>query len=212
MNPFSYLSKTFPNFALATYGSTLEEALQDCDSVLDVGCGNNSPLRLISAKKASVGVDGYKPAIQASKKAKIHAKYEVLDIRDIVKKFGKKKFDAVIALDVIEHLEKKESIKLLKAMEAVAIKKVILLTPNGFFEQFDSVNGLQEHLCGWTTEELSKKGYKVSGMYGWKRLRGKTANLLGPKIITGVFSELTHYLYTKRNPKSSFSLFAVKEV
>src|SRR5216683_8144954 len=99
MNAFYYLPKTFPNFAMASYASMLESSLQDCDSVLDVGCGNASPLRFIAKKMFRVGVDGYKPAIQISKKSKIHDKYEQLDIRKLLKKFGKKKFDAVIALD-----------------------------------------------------------------------------------------------------------------
>ena len=213
MNALYHFPKTFPNLALATYASMLDTSLQDCASVLDVGCGSNSPLRLVAKKMSSVGVDGHKPSIQTSKKSKIHDKYEVLDIREIVKKFGKKNFDAVIALDVIEHLKKQDGIKLLKDMEAIATKKVIVLTPNGFLEQYDSVNDLQEHLSGWTVKEFSSHGYKVSGMYGWKPLRGNNANLqFKPKIISGAISELTHYLYSRRNPESSFSLFAVKSL
>ncbi|HXT84034.1 MAG TPA: methyltransferase domain-containing protein [Verrucomicrobiae bacterium] len=211
MKSLFYLPKTFPNFALATYAASLDSSLKNCTSILDIGCGSNSPLKFISKKQIRVGVDGYKPAIDISRKSNIHDEYEILDIRNLLKKFKKNQFDAVIALDVIEHLKKKEGEKLLKDMEEIAAKKVIILTPNGFVKQYDPINKLQEHLSGWTMNDFINRGYKVSGMYGWKPLRGAYANLkFKPKLISGAISEFTHYVYTSRNPVSSFSLFAVK--
>jgi 2-polyprenyl-3-methyl-5-hydroxy-6-metoxy-1,4-benzoquinol methylase len=212
MNIISLFIKTFPNFALATYATKLEAELLDCNSILDVGCGDNSPIRLITRKKYSVGIDGDKKAIQKSKENNIHDEYVKMDIRLIKKIFKKKNFDAVVALDVIEHLEKNEGVELLKDMESLAMKKVVLLTPNGFISQIDHKNRLQKHLSGWNVQDLLSKGYKPSGMYGWKSFRGEHADLKTPKIFFGIISEFTHYLYTNTHPEYSFSLFAVKNL
>ena len=145
--------------------------------VLDLGCGDNSPLGFIERKRYLVGVDGFKKSILKSKKLNIHDKYLHKNILDVKKDFKKKSFDAVIALDVIEHLEKKDGYKLLKLMEHLASKKVILLTPNGFVNQTGEGNGLQEHLSGWSVSDFKKLGFKVLGRYGIKGLRGEKAEL-----------------------------------
>jgi hypothetical protein len=208
-----YLIKTFPNIPLATYISTLDKALEDCTTVLDVGCGDNSPFRFISKGKISMGVDGFAPAIKKSKKLKIHTTYKKFDIRLLNKYIKPKKFDAAIALDVIEHLKKSEGEKMLKNMEKIARKKVIIFTPNGFIPQYDKDNKLQTHLSGWSVNDFKKRGYTVFGMSGWKPLRGDFGALkYKPAIVSGVFSELSHYIFTRSHPDYSFALFAVKDV
>jgi SAM-dependent methyltransferase len=210
MNFISLLMQTFPNFALATYAVKLENTLKDCNSVLDIGCGDSSPLRFIKRKKYSVGVDGDEKAIQKSRAHNIHDEYVLTDIRLVKKVFKKKTFDAVIALDVIEHLNKYDGQVLLKDLELLATKKIIVFTPNGYISQVDEENRLQRHLSGWNVHDFSAEGYKISGMYGWKSFRGEHADLKRPKIFFGIISEITHYLYTSTHPENSFSLFAVK--
>jgi len=204
--------QTFPNLVLATFVLRLEKLLSDSDSVLDIGCGSNSPLRLIDKDLYMVGTDAHKPSIAESKKKKIHQKYLVMDVLDIDKKFKAKSFDVVIANDLIEHLKKKDGFKLLAKMEKIARRKVIVLTPNGFIEQFDEDNIHQEHLSGWYIRDFKKLGYVVEGMYGLRTLRGEEAELkFRPKIFWGVVSLLSHLFYTRYAPKNSFSLLCIKE-
>ncbi|MEK7504479.1 MAG: class I SAM-dependent methyltransferase [Patescibacteria group bacterium] len=212
--------KTFPRFVLATFILEIEKHLKDCKTILDVGCGNNSPIGLLEEKYNTIGVDAYKPSIEESKKQKIHNAYILGDIKKLNSLVKKKSFDAVVALDVIEHLEKNDGYKLLDNMERTARKKVILVTPNGFIPQYNKDNKLQAHLSGWTVEDFTNRGYQVEGIYGTKFcniLRTNEAELRWkPKffwaLIWGVLAETTHYLYTKKNPEYSIGLLAVKRI
>lgn len=213
MEIINKIKKTFPNLALFTLSLELEQILKDCNEILDLGCGSNSPLSFLSKKKNLVGVDGHKKSISESKKRKIHDKYYLMNILDIGSKFKRKSFDAVVALDLIEHLTKRDGIKLLKMMEKIARKKVVVLTPNGFIDQTGSDNSLQEHLSGWNTKDFKKRGYEVVGRYGLKQLRGEKASLLfRPKLFWGIVSELSHLLYTRGNPEKAFSILCSKEI
>lgn len=217
---FRLFKKTFPRFVLSTFIIEIEKHLEGCETILDVGCGDNSPIGLLEEKYTTVGMDAYKPSIEASKKRKIHDSYIVGDIRMLNSLVKKKSYDAVVALDVIEHLNKDDGYKLLDSMERIARKKVILVTPNGFIPQYNKDNKLQAHLSGWTVEDFTKRGYYVEGIYGTKFcnvLRTEKAELRWkPKLfwalIWGILVEITHHLYTKNNPKYSIGLLAVKNM
>ena len=194
------------------YFKVLENFLSDCESVLDVGCGDNSPLARVRKTFYSEGVDIFEKSIKASKKKRIHDKYTISDIRRIDKLFKNKNFDAVIALDVIEHLRKKESLSLIKKMEKIAKKKVIILTPNGFYHQdaYDD-NPHQVHLASWKPNDLKGLGYKVYGLRGLKYLRGEYATIkYKPWFLWGLvafLSEAPLYFF----PNLSYHILAVKK-
>lgn len=195
------------------YFKTLEKNLKDCSSVLDVACGSNSPLSRVNKKFISHGVDVHKPSILKSKTKKIHDKYTVGNIQKLDKYFKPKSYDAVIALDVIEHFPKKDAYKLIRDMEKIAKKKVILLTPNGFYPQdgYDS-NPYQVHKSGWNAKELEKKGYKLSGLRGLKFIRGDYATIkFKPWIIWGIISFISEPLLSF-SANLSYDLFAVKKI
>ena len=89
MNIIKNIKKTFPNLALFTLSLELENLLSDCDSVLDLGCGDNSPIGFIKRKGYLVGVDGFKKSILKSKKLNIHDKYlhkNILNVKKILRK------------------------------------------------------------------------------------------------------------------------------
>lgn len=186
--------------------------LLDCKSVLDVGCGDNSPLRRVKKTFYSEGIDIYLPSIIKSKKNKIHDKYIVGSIENLDKYYKEKSFDAVIAMDVIEHFEKNDALKLLKKMEKVARKKVIILTPNGFLDQGHyGDNSHQDHKSGWLVKDLRYLGYKVYGLRSFKFLRGAFASIrFKPWLFWGFLAFITEpILYYF--PKFSFHIFAIKK-
>ena len=213
MNIIKNIKKTFPNLALFTLSLELHNLLKDCNSILDLGCGDNSPIGFIERKRYLVGVDGFKKSILKSKKLNIHDKYIHANILDVKKDFKKNSFEAVVALDVIEHLNKKDGFKLIKIMEHITSKKIILLTPNGFVSQTGEGNGLQEHLSGWCASDFKKLGFKVLGRYGLKNLRGEKAELkYRPKVLWGLISEILNILYTRKNPRKAYSLLVTKNI
>ncbi len=188
----------------------LQAALKDCKSVLDVGCGSNSPIKYLSKKFHASGIDAYKPNLEESEKQGIHDEYHQMNILDIDKKFKENSFDCVIALDVIEHLTKKDGWKLLDSMEKAAKKKTIVFTPNGYLPQAADDNPWQEHKSGWTVNEMRKRGYHIIGINGWKPLRGECARIrFWPRKIWNIISHITQ-LYTRNKPELAFQILCIK--
>lgn len=207
------ITKIVDEFKDIFYYKTLERHLKGCSTVLDVGCGSDSPLARIKKFFLSHGIDAHKPSILKSKDKKIHDNYTVGNIGSLRSHFRRKSFDAVIALDVIEHFPKEDSYKLIEEMEKIAKKKVILLTPNGFYSQdgYDS-NPYQIHKSGWSSKDLQRLGYKVYGLRGIKYLRGDYATIKHkPWALWGLISFISEPLLYL-NPSLSYDLFAVKNI
>lgn len=208
-----YMNSFISKYRDIYYYWTLSNQLRGCTTVLDVGCGNNSPLVYVKKKFKSVGIDIYKPAINESKKNKIHDSYVNGDISRLDKYFKPKSFDAVMALDVVEHLSKDKSMKMISQMEKIAIKKVIILTPNGFYHQ-DTFEGnpYQVHKSGWIVNDFLKMGYTVRGLRGLKYLRMELARIrYKPWIFWAPISYITEPLFSLF-PRLSYHLFAMKNL
>lgn len=149
----------------------LLNTLKDCDSILDLGCGDLSALKYSSAK-IKVGVDINSPSLNAAKKNKTHTKYILADIGKV--KFKEKSFDAVILIGVLEHLPKKDGKIILNKMHKWARKKIIVSYPNGWTPQDASSKNLyQKHVSKWSVEDLIPLGYQVRGITGAKALYKK---------------------------------------
>lgn len=201
---------------------SIQRELDECDSVLDLGCGPDSPIRYCDVEY-SLGVDAFKPYIRESKKKKTHNDYLLADITKA--KFKPRSFDAVLLIDVLEHLEKEQGKKLLQKAEKWAKKKLVISAPNDFLPQASiDDNPFQAHRSGWAVEEMEKLGYKAHGMAGWKVLRGGSTLKEGyqegdifatirfrPKIFWLVISTLTQAV-TYYFPKLAFSVFYVKNL
>ncbi len=136
----------------------------ELDSVLDVACGLSFKSKFIPAK-IRVGVDIFEKYFDH---IETDVPYVVIkhDVRRLSEIFLPKSFDLVIALDIIEHLEKEESLAMIRECEKIARKAVILETPKGYVPQNLDIQGhggheFQTHRCGWEKEELESLGYKV---------------------------------------------------
>lgn len=195
------------------YYRKLQEELSEMKTVLDVGCGDSSPLRKVRKTFFSMGVDVHRDSITKSRKLKIHDAYKICDVLTIDKLFEPKSFDAVIALDVVEHFEKKDGLKLIKVMEGIAKKKVIIFTPFGFTQQHVYDNNLyQEHKSGWYIRDFEKMGYKIYGMRGFRFVRGEYATIkYRPWLFWGAISTISQFL-VYNYPKFAYQLLAVKKM
>jgi len=184
--------------------------LEGCETVLDVGCGARSPLGDVPGTFRSVGVDAYAPALEQSRRAGIHDGYLQQPVTELDVPPGS--YDAVIMLDLIEHLEPPEALELLARAERAARRRVIVSTPNGFVPQGDvGGNPFQAHRSGWTPADLEALGFRVRGTNGPKALRGEEGRLRRPRVATAVASVLLQPLVLGR-PARAFQLIAVKDV
>lgn len=192
-----------------TYVALLGTLLEGCESVLDVGCGSSSPLRDVPGAFRGVGVDAYEPAIELSRRAGIHEAYLHQPITEL--DVAPASFDAVVMLDLIEHLHRDEALELLVRAERAARRRVIVSTPNGFVPQGDvGGNPFQVHRSGWTCADLEDLGFRVWGANGPKALRGERGELRGPRAGSGALSVLLQPLVLHR-PSWAFQLVAVKD-
>ena len=190
---------------------TLRNAIAGCTDVLDVGCGKTNNMRRLGIKH-STGFDGYAPYLDEAKQNHLHDEYVLGDVRELEQHFKPGQFDTVLALDVIEHLPREDGLKMMRSMEKIARRKVVLFTPSGFLPQRSyHDNALQEHLSGWEPAEMRGYGYEVIGALGPKSLRGELHSLKGrPKMFWGIISLLGHFLWTRRTPEKAAAILCVK--
>lgn len=207
---YDLFREIFPKFPTVFFYLLLKKKLKNCRTILDVGCGSLSPLRFVDGE--TYGIDIYESAIKKAKRNSTHNSYKVIDLKKLTTEFMPKSFDAVVALDVIEHLKKEAGEKLIKDMEKIAKKRVIIFTPNGFLFQKGKTN-YDSHLSGWTDRELKIKGYKVFGIYGPKRLRGDYHKIkFYAEFFWTIISELIQWTYIYNNPQKAAALLCIKDV
>jgi 2-polyprenyl-3-methyl-5-hydroxy-6-metoxy-1,4-benzoquinol methylase len=174
--------------------------------ILDIGCGKGSwghlARSLPGGRKAVIhGIEIYKPAANYLNSLGI---YNNVFIQDLIQLNPAKtgRYDYVFCFEVLEHLSKTDSVMLLEKLEKIAKQMIFISTPNGkkMRESIDS-NKHSAHLCGWSANELTRRGYQVEGL-GFK---------LEPKDHEQHFWYLCHYgmtPLTRHFPKLSNTLFA----
>ena len=188
--------------------------LLGCERILDLGCGTHSMVGILPKERFhTVGVELFDPYLDKAIKSKRHAEYIKADMLKI--DFDDNSFDAVVLLDVVEHFKKEDGLALLEKSKKWARKKVIVNTPNGFFEQaaYDD-NVLQRHLSGWEISEFKQWGFSVNGLRGfnWMHLllgRSKLSNKLKEMLIRiiNIFNFIVYFF-----PRKAHQIFCVKNI
>lgn len=210
--PIELFRRTFPEVMRFVYLNTLRRELAGCRSVLDLGCGALSPTSLLGFAHA-VAVDGYAPLLEEARRHGTHQEYHCADVRTIGSLFRPRQFDCSIALDLIEHLTPEDGLALIRTMEALSTRAVVLFTPNGYLHQASHDGDLQEHLSGWTPGQMRALGFRVYGMLGHRALRGEEhQHRIRPKALSGLASLLTHVAWTRRHPESAAAILCIKDV
>ena len=197
---------------LFTLLKELRATLCGCKTVLDVGCGNCSPLRFLRDVEL-IGLEGYAPALEEARKLGSHDELVLGDVRNVGALFSARRFDACVALDLIEHLPKEDGWRLLDDLERTATRRVVILTPNGFLPQKSKDGDLQEHLSGWTPGELRQRGYKVLGIAGPKSLRGEYHLIKRrPRPFWSLVSFAAQHLYSRNHPETAAAIYCAKNL
>jgi GT2 family glycosyltransferase/ubiquinone/menaquinone biosynthesis C-methylase UbiE len=215
-----YLSNFIYKHLLYWLMSWQEPVVQLLDAniktVLDVGCGQGLPMLSIKSRinlDRTVGVDLFEPYLDYCKQNNIHDEYLKIDVRKLP--YPAKSFDAVISLQVMEHLPKKEAWKVLEKMEKIARKQVVVAMPIGeMYHPAVDNNPLQLHKSSFTPEEFIKRGYKVL-KFGRKDILGETGIVHKVKSIwlrrlIFVLNFLLTPLYYSVQSLSNYHIYAYK--
>ena len=134
-------------------------------TVLDLGCGNGRPF-IETEFPVLIGVDIWKKKFEMPEYDQIWFH----DIREILELYPQKFFDVVTIIDVIEHLEKEQGIKLMEDAEKIAWDKVIIFTPKKWTENKDAVenesywsygNKYNYHKSHWAEKDFTDRGYEI---------------------------------------------------
>lgn len=194
--------------------NTLFQETKDCNSLLDIGCGFNLPIKKVTSRMVqSVGLDVFEPSLEKAKTHSTHSEFVLEDVKVYLEKMPDKSFDCVMALDLIEHLEKNQGYWLIEQMERLSRKKVILFTPNGFVPQrpYDN-NPWQEHVSGWSMEEMKEKGFSIFGFGGYKNWRGERFSIIKKPRIFWKYVSFYSQIYFYRSPIKAYSILCVKRM
>ena len=211
LSPFQLFKVCYPRIATFIYIQTMQRLLADCRSCLDVGCGDGSPVQWLDFDY-TVGLEAHAPTLERARAHHTHSEFRSGTAQEIGTLFSADQFDCVVALDVLEHLSKEDGLGLIAAMDRIASKRILLFTPNGYLEQESRGGDLQEHLSGWSAVELRGLGFQVIGMHGLRQLRGtRHEQRIRPKVLGGVVSVVSHYLYTRSHPERAAALLCTRD-
>lgn len=156
----------------SAYHALLRLLASGCDSVIDVGTGDMRSLRF-SPCRNRVGVEAHRPYLEhraVDGPVPVHA-----DAMRLSELFVPGAADLVTMLDVLEHLDIEQAAEVLRQIETIAARRVVLATPRGFFEQDAhdvfalGLGGeeLQAHRSGWEVADFIDRGYRVIVIEGF---------------------------------------------
>jgi protein-L-isoaspartate O-methyltransferase len=141
----------------------VEKALDglEFNVILDIGCGQGALGSVLKKHcKKLIGIEPYEPYAKLARKAGYD---EIISVD--VRKAEVPVADAVVMLDFIEHIPKKEGLKLIQTLQKTA-KMIMVSTPTKFHDNLDIVkesgNPFEEHVCLWSRGELEQLGFNVT--------------------------------------------------
>lgn len=151
----------------------LIEIASEYDSVLDIGCGSGSTIKRINAKER-VGIDICHAAIRAARVNNNGVEFVYENLSELL---SIRTFECVIGVDIIEHFEMDDAIKLLEVCEATATKNLMFFVPVGNHPQIKDDRGFgnnyfQTHRSTWYPEDMEKLGYEVDFYPDWHKNAG----------------------------------------
>jgi len=202
----------FPELASSLYLEELRQAVADCNSCLDIGCGTMSSLTLLGFDYI-VGVESHYPILQKAIAAGTHHAFHHARAEDIAELFSAGQFDCVAALHLIECLPKDDGYRLISDMERIATKRVLIIMPNGLLKRESEDDDPQQQLSRWRPDEMRRLGFHVVGLSEPISVNGERGKLsVRPAAPWGVASKLMRRIYTPTRAEQAHALLCVKNV
>ena len=145
-------------------GELVQKEMTLEDTILDLGCGVMQATDELKAK-IIIAVDIWDVYLNQLKRCfpTVKADLRKLDC------FLDDTYDIVICLDVLEHMEEPEALRLIEKMKNICRKKVIIYTPNNFKTNEQAIdnawdlghNEYQRHLCLLDNTKLMSLGFAI---------------------------------------------------
>jgi len=150
--------------------------------ILDVGCGFGKWGYLCMANywetKVStpstipeiMGIDGFMPNVEMARRNGCYTQVSHAIIPPLP--FKNRSFDTVLMIEVIEHLQGNEALKLIEEAKRITRNQVIISTPNfpsirQAHETITGFNELEAHISYWSRDRLRELGFTLYGA-GWR--------------------------------------------
>jgi len=187
----------------------IEKLMRSYTSAIDLGFADATWLRFSPFEGERIRIESLEAALRLTSEEKVLDSAALSDIRRLALPPGSA--DAVLCFDVLEHVPKEEGQIVLRLIQTLARRVVVLGVPNGFIEEV-SADGNKCHVCGWEAPELRAEGFEVHGFMGLKNLRGDFARISRkPHLFWWLVSKLSEP-YVWNRPERAFALFAVKKL
>jgi 2-polyprenyl-3-methyl-5-hydroxy-6-metoxy-1,4-benzoquinol methylase len=77
----------------------------------------------------------------------------------VLQRLPSRGYEAVMAIDILEHLDKPQGIRFLEELKRVASGFVLVSTPKDFHAQTVEANPLENHRSVWSAQELAAAGF-----------------------------------------------------
>ena len=193
---------------VTTLGLTLK-MFGYCETFLDLGCGESSPMGKIGGFSLSVGVDVSIKSLRKNKSKRNLTDYVCADLNWLP--FKSYSFDCVMMFDVIEHFQRKDGLCLMERVEKLSKKLLVIQTPNGHCPTPYARNVYDEHKSSWVVRDFEKTGFTVLGRHGYKKFRGLRGEpVFKPRLIGEMVLALSQ-LFLFNRPSYCFHLLAFKK-
>jgi glycosyltransferase involved in cell wall biosynthesis/tetratricopeptide (TPR) repeat protein len=133
------------------------------NSVLDIGCGIGDYLKYTNAKQRVVAIEPHQPYLEKAREAAPWVEFVNADALSYFEN-NSEKFDCVLMIDVIEHLEEPEARKLVALARQAANRFVFAQIPIGQHDQEEDMWNLggeywQTHRSVWSETAVAELGF-----------------------------------------------------
>jgi hypothetical protein len=147
-----------PARTLRSFWPCFFEVVKGCQSALEIGAGEGNNLRNTYAKRR-VAIECYRPYVKQGG----DVEFLVGDALKILPTLASKSFELILMIDILEHFWREDAEFVLREVDRIASKKVLLFCPEGLMIQNETWHddyrewseGLT-HRSSWTAQELEK--------------------------------------------------------
>ena len=138
----------------------------DFRSVLDVGCGQGSPLEQVARQKQGVELVGVDISQRAVELAQLRMPQATFSVLDLTRESLDRKFDLIICTDVLEHIN--DDVAALRNMREMCGRWCLVSTIQGRMRPYEKYVGhVRNYRRGELRHKMERAGFRVRRQLDW---------------------------------------------